>query len=146
MSQAQEFPTVAERVWPFRVLALTLILGTTLLRLFYLVHDCPLDLAPDEAHYWQWSQRLARGYYRKGPLVAVLIRCSCWLLGGLSECVTGNQMAAVRLPAVLCGALLLASIYVLTTMFRRKEKWALLVGALALTLPIIAAGSLLMTI
>ncbi len=55
-------------------------------------------------------------------------------------------MTAVRLPAVICGALLLTSLYVLTTLLLRKEKWALMVVILALTLPIIAAGSLLMTI
>src|SRR6476660_2846229 len=106
-----------ERVWPVRLAALALILGSTLLRLLYLIHDCPLDLAPDEAHYWHWSQRLDWSYYSKGPLVALLIRASCFLLGSLSEQLTGNQMAAVRFPAVVCGALLLTSIYVLSAMF-----------------------------
>jgi Dolichyl-phosphate-mannose-protein mannosyltransferase len=135
-----------ERVWPIRTLAFTLIFGTMLLRLFYLVYNCPLDLAPDEAHYWHWSNRLDWSYYSKGPLVAFLIRASCWLFGGWSEQWTGSQMAAVRLPAVLCGALLLTSLYVLVILFMRREKWALLAVALALTLPIVAAGSLLMTI
>src|SRR5262245_12002803 len=135
-----------EKVWPIRLAALVLILGTAILRLLYLVYDCPLDLAPDEAHYWHWSQRLDWSYYSKGPLVAFLIRASCFLLGNLSEHLTGNQMAAVRFPAVVCGALLLTSMYVLSAMFLRREKWALLVIALALTLPILSAGALLMTI
>lgn len=146
MPIAPSLPEASERVWRYRTVALVLILGTALLRVAYLVYNCPLDLAPDEAHYWHWSQRLDWSYYSKGPLVALLIRASCWLFAAWSEYVSGSQMAAVRLPAVMCGALLLASIYVLTTLLLRKEKWALMVVGLALTLPIIAAGSLLMTI
>lgn len=146
MPNAPQLPDLPEKVWPMRLAALVLIVGSALLRLFYLIYDCPLDLAPDEAHYWHWSQRLDWSYYSKGPLVAVLIRVSCWLFGGWSEHLTGNQMMAVRVPAVVCGALLLTSIYVLTAMFLRLEKWALILVGLALTLPIIAAGSLLMTI
>lgn len=134
------------RVWPIRLAALALIVGSTLLRLVYLVYDCPLDLAPDEAHYWHWSQRLDWSYYSKGPLVALLIRTSCWLFGTLSEQLMGSQMVAVRLPALACGALLLTGIYVLATQFLRREKAALLVIAVGLTMPVVAAGSLLMTI
>jgi 4-amino-4-deoxy-L-arabinose transferase-like glycosyltransferase len=136
----------SERVWLYRALAFFLIAGISLFRLYYLIHNCPLDLAPDEAHYWHWSLRLDWSYYSKGPLIALLIRLSCWLLGGWSENLVGSQMVAVRIPALACGALLLVSLYALTALFLRKEKWALLVVVLALTLPIIAAGSLLMTI
>jgi hypothetical protein len=139
-------PEPEERAWLLRLTALVLIVGSAALRLLYLVCDCPLDLSPDEAYYWKCSERLDWNYYSKGPLVALLIRGSCWLFGAWSEQWTGSQMAAVRLPAVVCGALLLVSIYVLTARFLRREKWALLMVALALTMPILAAGSLLMTI
>ena len=139
-------PELPRRVWPYRVTAFVLILGTALARLAYLLVDCPLDLAPDEAHYWHWSQRLDWSYYSKGPLVALLIRASCWLFGGASELLIGSQMAAVRLPAILCGALLLTSVYVLTVQVLRRDHWALLFLALALTLPLLSAGSLIMTI
>src|SRR5438034_44296 len=102
------------KVWPYRLTAAVLILGAAILRLFYLACDCPLDLAPDEAHYWDWSRHLDWSYYSKGPLVAWLIRLSCILFGDLSFALTGSEMLAVRLPAVLCGALLLVSLYVLT--------------------------------
>jgi 4-amino-4-deoxy-L-arabinose transferase-like glycosyltransferase len=91
--------------------AALLICGVTCLRLVYLAFWCPLDLAPDEAHYWDWSRRLDWSYYSKGPLVAVLIRASCWLFGDLSRALNGTEMLAVRLPAVLCGALLLWALY-----------------------------------
>ena len=61
---------------------------------------CPLELAPDEAHYWDWSRHLDWSYYSKGPLVAWLIRASCELFGPLSLELTGSLAAAVRLPAV----------------------------------------------
>ena len=55
-------------------------------------------------------------------------------------------MLAVRLPAVICGSLLLVSLYVLTVqVFGRELAWP---GRrrLALTLPLISAGASLMTI
>lgn len=136
----------ARRVWPWRLLAAVLIIAVTGLRLAYLAFDCPLDLAPDEAHYWDWSRHLDWSYYSKGPLVACLIRAGCELFGPLSQQLTGSDMLAVRLPAVLCGALLLISLYVLTVQVSRSEPLAAVVVALALTFPVLAAGSSLMTI
>ena len=73
-----------------RVLAAVLILGAAALHVGYLTWNCPLDLAPDEAHYWDWSRHLDWSYYSKGPLVAWLIRASCELVGPWSEEVTGS--------------------------------------------------------
>lgn len=129
-----------------RVLAAFLILGSSLLRVLYFASPGALDLSPDEAHYWDWSRHLDWSYYSKGPLVACLIRASCELTGPLSQQWTGNQMLSVRLPAFLCGALLLAALYVLTTLVFRREVLSLGVVALGLTLPILSAGSSLMTI
>jgi hypothetical protein len=55
-------------------------------------------------------------------------------------------MLAVRLPAVVCGSLLLTSLYLLTVQVYRRESLAFGVVALALTLPVVVAGSTLMTI
>src|SRR5262245_64044342 len=112
------------KVWPYRLTAALLILGAALLRLLYLASDCPLDLAPDEAHYWDWSRHLDWSYYSKGPLVAWLVRLSCELFGGASVRLTGNLMLAVRVPAVVCGSLLLASLYVLTTQVFARPRLA----------------------
>src|SRR5262249_11516765 len=100
--------------WLCPWLALALVLAAAALHLLYLANDCPLDLAPDEAHYWDWSRNIDWSYYSKGPLVAWLIRASCELIGPWSEEATGSLMFAVRLPAVVCGSLLLVSLYVLT--------------------------------
>src|SRR2546423_552712 len=130
----------------YRLVAAFLILCASLLRLAYLARDCPLDLAPDEAHYWDWSRHLDWSYYSKGPLVAYLIRAGCELAGPWSRQHTGNLMFAVRLPAVVCGSLLLASLYVLTVQVFGRERLALAVVAAALTLPLVAVGSSVMTI
>jgi len=54
-----------------------------------------LELSPDEAYYWAWSERLQAGYFDHPPAVAWLIRASTALLG--------PRELAVRLPAVLLG-------------------------------------------
>jgi hypothetical protein len=123
-----------------------LILVAAALHLRWLLHACPLDLAPDEAHYWDWSRHLDWSYYSKGPLVAWLIRLSCELFGSWSMAATGNLALAIRLPALVCGSLLLVSTYVLTVQVFRNEKWAVLVVAFLLTLPPTAAVCSLMTI
>jgi hypothetical protein len=128
-----------------RLLAAALVLGSAAAHLAFLSR-CPLDLAPDEAHYWEWSRHLDWSYYSKGPLVAYLIRAGCALAGDWAQQHTGSLAFAVRLPAVACGSLLLVSLYVLAVQVYRRETLALAVVGLALTLPLIAAGSSLMTI
>src|SRR5262249_1577447 len=75
-----------------------------------------------------------------------LIRASCELAGTWSEQLLGNAMLAVRLPAVICGVLLLTSLYLLTAQVYGREALAAAVVALALTLPLIAPGPSLLTI
>ena len=114
--------------------------------LLYLVNNPPLDLAPDEAHYWDWSRHLDWSYYSKGPLVAYLIAASCSLVGPWSIAHTGRpdvrhppargdlrqRIAGQPVPADRAGL--------------RPARLALAVVGIALTLPLIAAGSTLMTI
>lgn len=60
-----------------------------------------LDLLPEEAYYWSYSQHLDFGYLDHPPMVA-------WLIG-LSEAVFGRSEFAVRLPAFV-GWIVFASI------------------------------------
>src|SRR3954468_1375377 len=103
------------RPFPHARAAGGLIALVSVLNLAYLACGCPLELAPDEAHYWQWSRHLDWSYYSKGPLVAWLIRASCELFGDLSVRLVGTELLAVRLPAVASQAALLAGLYVLTS-------------------------------
>src|SRR5438128_7636083 len=125
--------------WCWRIAALLLVLASAGLHLGYLAYQCPLDLAPDEAHYWDWSRHLDWSYYSKGPLVAYLIRAGCLFAGPWSQRILSNEMLAVRLPAVVCGSLLLVSMYVLTVQVFGRERLAAFVVMLALTLPMVAA-------
>jgi hypothetical protein len=118
--------------------AFTWIAASGAMRIFYLAYFCPFDLATDEAHYWDWSRQLDWCYYSKGPLVAWLIRLSCGCFG--------ETMLAVRFPAIISGCLLLLGLYTLTASVYRSARLGLTVIAMALTLPIVAAGSTLMTI
>ena len=127
-------------------LAGALVVASVVFHLAYLAIACPLDLSPDEAHYWQWSRHLDWSYYSKGPLVAWLIRASCAVFGPLSEAAVGSPMLAVRLPAVACHAALLAGWYVLAASTLKSHRAALATVALALTLPPVVAAAVLMTI
>ena len=127
-------------------LATALIVISAALSLAYVWVFCPLDLAPDEAHYWDWSHRLDWSYYSKGPLVAWLIRGSCELFGRLSVALTGDLAGAVRLPAVVFHVALLAGWYTLAAGVFRSPRLGLTVVACAATLPLVRAGAVLMTI
>jgi 4-amino-4-deoxy-L-arabinose transferase-like glycosyltransferase len=137
--------TMPETSWSWRGITAALILVSGGLHLWYLCH-CSLDLAPDEAHYWHWSQNLDASYYSKGPLVAYLIRASCEVAGDWSRQVCGTELAAVRLPALICGSLLLVALYILTLQSFGSEPLATMVVAGALTVPAISLSRTLMTI
>jgi 4-amino-4-deoxy-L-arabinose transferase-like glycosyltransferase len=119
--------------------ALAVAVVAAFLRLAYLAWWCPFDLATDEAHYWDWSRHLDWSYYSKGPLVAWLIRLSCWVWGQ-------DTVLAIRFPAVACGSLTLLGVYQLTVQTTRRPAWGLAAQGVLLLLPVFTAGSLLMTI
>lgn len=128
------------------LIAAGMTLAAALVRVAYLIADCPLELAADEAHYWDWSRHLDWSYYSKGPLVAWLIRGSCELFGGLSERLVGSPLLAIRLPAVLCQIATLAAMFTLTRKVTGSDRLALATLAVLLTMPAIAAGGTVMTI
>ncbi|MGD8453352.1 MAG: glycosyltransferase family 39 protein [Phycisphaerae bacterium] len=126
--------------------ACALLLAGALLHVWFLVDACPLDLVGDEAHYWEWARRLDFSYYSKGPLVAWIIAGSRALLADWSERLVGSEALAVRLPAVVLAFFTGLGIYVLASAVSRRPRVALLAAALTFTMPILAAGSMLMTI
>ena len=126
--------TPARCRWTF---ALLMLLGF-IAHLRYLQHDCPIDLSGDEAQYWDWSRALDWSYYSKGPLVAYIIRASCAAFG--------DQMWAVRLPALLFAVATSVLTYWLTLRLFKSDRLALGVVLLNHLVPMFVAGSLLMTI
>src|SRR5271157_2772013 len=69
-----------------------LLVLVTVFRLVYLI-AAPLDLAVDEAYYWDWSRQLDWGYFSKPPMVAWIIALFCRTFG--------SSPAVIRLPAAL---------------------------------------------
>lgn len=115
-------------------------------RTWFLIDHCPFDLSGDEAHYWEWSRHLDWSYYSKGPLVAWIIAAGRALIGDWSRQMIGSEMLAVRFPAVLLSSITGVGIYVLALQTLRRPILAFASVALTATIPITAAGAILMTI
>ena len=130
----------------YRLAAYGVVAAFAVVNLGYLFAFCPYDLAPDEAHYWDWSRKLDWSYYSKGPLVAWLIRAGTELFGDGAVRLTGTAMPAVRLPAVFAYALMTLAVHQLSRQTFRSEKLAFWTVALALTVPPFAAPAVIMTI
>ncbi len=60
--------------------AIALVAAVTVLRVIVLVVS-PLELHPDEAQYWWWSQSPDWGYFSKPPLTAWIIHIATMLFG-----------------------------------------------------------------
>jgi len=104
----------------------------------YLNNHCPADLSGDEAQYWDWSRNLDWSYYSKGPLVAYIIRGSCWMFG--------DSMQGVRYPAIAFGVGTSIVTYLLVRRLFGSERLALGTVLLTHVVPLFVGGSVLMTI
>jgi hypothetical protein len=121
----------------YRELTVLLLIGGTLFHLWF-VASGRLDLAPDEAHYWEWSRRLDWSYYSKGPMVAYLIAAST-RLGAHSE-------LFVRLPAVLLALGSGFLVYAVGRQLFGSERVGFLSVVAVVGCPLFIVGSVLMTI
>ncbi len=96
-----------------------------------------LDLSPDEAYYWNWSQHLDFGYFSKPPGIAWLNAASTGLLG--------VSTWAVRFPAVLLGTGTLALLCLTARdLYGPRAAWVTL--GLLLATPANVAMNFVMTI
>jgi 4-amino-4-deoxy-L-arabinose transferase-like glycosyltransferase len=89
---------------PYPIVLFIFLLAVSIFRIYY-IQNGPLDLSPDEAHYWEWSRRLDLSYYSKGPMIAYLIRLGTLLFG--------NSVFGIRIMAVILSALSSVLIYFL---------------------------------
>ncbi|MDX2130749.1 MAG: glycosyltransferase family 39 protein [Planctomycetota bacterium] len=110
----------------------------TAARLVYLFFFCPYSLIEDEAHYWEWSRRLALSYYTKGPGIA-------WAIRGATE-LFGDVEGAVRLPAVVCGAIAGAGVAMLAHGAIPDRRAAFIAAACFMLTPIFQITGLIVTI
>ena len=93
-------------------------------------------LFPDETYYWDWSRRLAAGYFDHPPLIALLIKPG--------TAIAGTTPLGVRLGPIVAGVI--GVIFVCATTRRLYGDRAAFVAALMLAvMPLSAAGLVLAT-
>jgi 4-amino-4-deoxy-L-arabinose transferase-like glycosyltransferase len=126
----------ARRSWAWRLAAVLIVLAIAAGHLLYLQAGL-VDLAEDEAYYWDWSRQLDISYYSKGPMTALLIRGGCELLG--------DTMPGVRLPAIILRAGLALCIYWLARRLFHSERLALGAMLLSYAVPMMLAAGMVMT-
>lgn len=128
-------PVDAPRAWRMAIVVVT---GAALVRLLFAIQ---LPLYPDEAYYWDWSRRLAAGYFDHPPGIAWSIAAGtavARLLGG------DASPLAVRLVPLACG--LVASLAVVGIARRVGGDRAALYAALIISvMPLAATGLVLAT-
>jgi undecaprenyl-diphosphatase len=120
----------------FTALLALLIISTTIFRIAFIQWG-PLGLAPDEAQYWMWSERLDLSYYSKGPVIAYLI--------AFFTAVAGDTELGVRLGAVVLSAAVTAFIFIFTLKLFRSPRAAFFASLVANVTPLFSAGSIIMT-
>lgn len=107
----------------------------TLLRIFF-IYNSGLNLAPDEAQYWDWGKELAFGYYSKPPIIPWLIALSTSVCGDLEFC--------IRLPSPLLHFFTSIVIYQIGKKLF-DSKIAIYSGLIYLTLPGVTLSAALMS-
>ncbi len=114
--------------------AIIFLVSLTIFRLWYCTH---LDLVFDEAYYWEWSRHLDACYRDKGPAIAWTVAAGTWL--------AGDTVFGIRWLGVLLASGTAWQLFVLA---RRlfDEKIALITLIVAAFVPLLAVGSILMTI
>jgi 4-amino-4-deoxy-L-arabinose transferase-like glycosyltransferase len=115
-------------------LAVFLLFALTCYRLWFITR---MQLVPDEAYYWLWSKHLAASYRDKGPAIGWTIALGTWLFG---PTVFGIRFFAVMLST---GTGVLLFLLARRLYDDRVALWSLLVASV---MPLIAVGSILMTI
>jgi 4-amino-4-deoxy-L-arabinose transferase-like glycosyltransferase len=121
----------AERRLLYAAVAIVLAAGAVRLILAALT-----PLVPDEAYYWEWSRRLAPGYFDHPPVVALLIRAGTALFGA--------STLGVRFFPVLAGV---ATMLLVVDLARRHggNRAALYAAVISSCVPLAAAGLVLAT-
>jgi 4-amino-4-deoxy-L-arabinose transferase-like glycosyltransferase len=117
------------------------ILVVTLAALVRVAVAAAVPVLPDEAYYWEWSRRLAPGYFDHPPGIALVVRAGTALLAPIGASASG---LAVRLGAVICGWI--AALATIGIAGRLAGDGAALRAAIVIVcIPLAAAGLVLAT-
>lgn len=113
--------------------ALWIIAAATLARLLL---AASVPLFPDETYYWEWSRRLAFGYFDHPPMIAWVIAAGTALLG--------DTPIGVRVVPILLGAV--ASVAIAATARTLASNYAARFAAILMAaMPLSAVGFVLAT-
>lgn len=113
--------------------AMLVLVATSIVRLIIAAFA---PLFPDETYYWEWSRRLAFGYFDHPPLVAWLIRAGTLAFG--------DTAIGVRFGAVLAG-ITCAAIICATARRLAGDRAAFIAAVVFAVMPMSAAGLVLAT-
>ncbi len=120
----------------YEYLLLYLIVIIAVLRLKYITGNL-LDLATEEAQYWNWSRHLDWSYYSKGPMIAYLI----FLFTKLA----GNTVFAIRLGAVVISTILTYITYHFTKQLFNNKRIGFFSALVINIIPLFSVGAIIMT-
>ncbi|MBI1913007.1 MAG: glycosyltransferase family 39 protein [Deltaproteobacteria bacterium] len=120
----------------YRNYTIALLAALAVFRVLYIILG-PLDVSPDEAHYWEWSRRLDLSYYSKGPGVAYVIAFFTSIFGA-------NELG-IRIGAVVFSTAGSWMIYLVAKELFKSEKIGFYSALLPNITPIFSIGTILMT-
>lgn len=106
--------------------------------IFRLTQIGKLQLAADEAYFWEWSRHLDISYHDQGPILGLAIFLSTQLLGKISE-------FSVRLPSVIFALGTIIFVYLLAKNIFQNIYSGLLSAIFLQVIPITAVGGMLIT-
>jgi membrane-associated phospholipid phosphatase len=124
------------KVKPYSTVLFVFLLAISVFRIYYIQRG-PLDLSPDEAHYWEWSRRLDWSYYSKGPMIAYLIY--------IGTTIFGDTVFGIRVMAVIFSSLSSVFLYKLGKNLY-DEQVGLFSAVLLQIIPLFATYGIIFTI
>ncbi len=124
------------QIKPYSTVLFIFLLAISVFRIYY-IQQGPLDLSPDEAHYWEWSRRLDWSYYSKGPMIAYLIYIGTTILG--------DNVFGIRVMAVIFSVFSSIFIYALGRSLY-DEKVGLFSAILLQIIPLFSTYGIIFTI
>jgi membrane-associated phospholipid phosphatase len=121
---------------PYSTALIIFLLALGLFRIYYILNG-PIDLSPDEAHYWEWARRPDLSYYSKGPAIAYFIY--------LGTHIFGDTVFGIRIMAVIFSTLGSIFLYILGKK-AYDEKVGLSSAVLIQIIPLFSVYGILFTI
>lgn len=132
-----EYASTAYKTQPHTTILVAALTAISIFRIYYILHG-PLELSPDEAHYWEWSRRLDLSYYSKGPIIAYLIY--------IGTSIFGDTVFGIRIMAVIFSVLSSIYMFKLTNLICKDVSIAVYSAVLLQIIPLFSTFGVIFTI